>query len=206
MTFINYASREINCKIVYCGPALSGKTTNLKCVYNKTAPEARGKILSLTRSPERTIFFDFLPLSFGKIRGFNTRFHLYTLPGQLFYESGQELILRGVDGIIFVADSQVHRFEANQESMHFLHKALQVEGLDLDALPSVLQFNKRDLENSAPASELSRVLNPLKKAQEFEAIAIKGIGVFETLKAVSKLILKELQQVEGGEKASSVTL
>jgi mutual gliding-motility protein MglA len=193
MSFINYSSREINCKIVYYGPGLCGKTTNLQYIYNKTNPEAKGKMISLATETERTLFFDFLPLSLGEIRGFRTRFHLYTVPGQVFYDASRKLILKGVDGVVFVGDSQVERMEANIESLDNLRTNLGEQGYDLDKLPYVVQYNKRDLPNAAPLAELEETLNPT-KVQSFEAVAPKGIGVFDTLKAVAKLVLTELKK------------
>ncbi|HVK76003.1 MAG TPA: GTPase domain-containing protein [Kofleriaceae bacterium] len=193
MSFINYSSREINCKIVYYGPGLCGKTTNLQYIYNKTNPEAKGKMISLATETERTLFFDFLPLSLGEIRGFRTRFHLYTVPGQVFYDASRKLILKGVDGVVFVGDSQMERMEANIESLDNLRTNLAEQGYDLDKLPYVVQFNKRDLPNSAQLEELTEVLNPTKVPQ-FEAVATKGVGVFDTLKAVAKLVLTELKR------------
>jgi hypothetical protein len=191
MSFINYSSREINCKIVYYGPGLCGKTTNLQYIYNKTNPEAKGKMISLATETERTLFFDFLPLSLGEIRGFKTRFHLYTVPGQVFYDASRKLILKGVDGVIFVADSQEERMDANSESVDNLQQNLKTQGYDLMTIPYVLQLNKRDLPNVVPVDEMVRIL---KKKEEpvFEAVASKGIGVFETLKGVAKLVLSEL--------------
>jgi signal recognition particle receptor subunit beta len=193
MSFINYSSREINCKIVYYGPGLCGKTTNLQYIYNKTNPEAKGKMISLATETERTLFFDFLPLSLGEIRGFRTRFHLYTVPGQVFYDASRKLILKGVDGVVFVADSQIERMEANIESLDNLRTNLNEQGYDLDKLPYVVQLNKRDLPNSAPLNELQEVLNPT-NVTTFEAVAVKGVGVFDTLKAVAKLVLTELRK------------
>jgi len=193
MSFINYSSREINCKIVYYGPGLCGKTTNLQYVYNKTNPTARGKMISLATETERTLFFDFLPLSLGEIRGFKTRFHLYTVPGQVFYDASRKLILKGVDGVVFVADSQIERMEANIESLENLRENLKEHGYDLDNLPYVIQYNKRDLPNAAPVEELRKLLNPT-GVPEFEACATTGQGVFDTLKAVAKLVLQELKK------------
>jgi len=191
MTFINYASREINCKIVYYGPGLCGKTTNLQYIYDKTNPGAKGKLISLATETDRTLFFDFLPLELGTVRGFKTRFHLYTVPGQVFYDASRKLILKGVDGVIFVADSQVERMDANVESVDNLVVNLKSQGYDLMNIPYVLQLNKRDLPNVAPADEMKRLL--MKKDEPVvEAIAPKGVGVFETLKAVAKLVLSEL--------------
>ncbi len=193
MSFINYASREINCKIVYYGPGLCGKTTNLQFVYQKTATEAKGKMISLATETERTLFFDFLPLALGEIRGFKTRFHLYTVPGQVFYDASRKLILKGVDGVVFVADSQEERMEANIESVENLRFNLQEQGYDLDKIPYVMQYNKRDLPNVVPVEELRRELNPT-GVPDFEACAATGEGVFETLKAIAKLILLELKK------------
>ena len=191
MSFINYSSREINCKIVYYGPGLCGKTTNLQHIYDKTNPNAKGKLISLATETDRTLFFDFLPLELGAIRGFKTRFHLYTVPGQVFYDASRKLILKGVDGVIFVADSQEERMDANVESVDNLQANLKAQGYDLMTIPYVLQLNKRDLPNVVPVDEMQR---QLKKKDEpvFEAVAAKGIGVFETLKGVAKLVLSEL--------------
>ena len=191
MTFINYASREINCKIVYYGPGLCGKTTNLQWIYDKTNPGAKGKLISLATETDRTLFFDFLPLELGTVRGFKTRFHLYTVPGQVFYDASRKLILKGVDGVIFVADSQVERMDANVEAIENLVINLKAQGYDLMNIPYVLQFNKRDLPNVAPVHEMVRLLKK-KEGPVIEAVAPKGIGVFETLKAVAKLVLSEL--------------
>jgi signal recognition particle receptor subunit beta len=194
MSFINYSSREINCKIVYYGPGLCGKTTNLQYIYNKTNPEAKGKMISLATETERTLFFDFLPLSLGEIRGFRTRFHLYTVPGQVFYDASRKLILKGVDGVVFVADSQVERMEANLESLDNLRVNLGEQGYDLAKVPYIVQYNKRDLPNAAPLEEMRRLCNP-SGAPDFEACATVGKGVFETLKAVAKGILTDLKRM-----------
>ena len=193
MSFINYASREINCKIVYYGPGLCGKTTNLQFVYQKTAPEAKGKMISLATETERTLFFDFLPLALGEIRGFKTRFHLYTVPGQVFYDASRKLILKGVDGVVFVADSQEERLDANIESMENLKVNLEEQGYELEKIPFVIQYNKRDLPNVTSLEELRTLLNP-DGVPEFEACATTGEGVFETLKEVAKLILIDLKK------------
>jgi len=193
MSFINYSSREINCKIVYYGPGLCGKTTNLQYVYAKTNPEAKGKMISLATETERTLFFDFLPLSLGEIRGFKTRFHLYTVPGQVFYDASRKLILKGVDGVVFVADSQIERMEANLESAENLKVNLAEQGYDLNRVPYVVQYNKRDLPNVATVEELKRLINP-RGVPEFQAVAPTGVGVFDTLKAVAKLVLTELKK------------
>ncbi|MCB1055564.1 MAG: GTPase domain-containing protein [Acidobacteria bacterium] len=193
MAFINYASKEINCKIVYYGPGLGGKTTNLQFIYNKTSPEARGKMISLATEADRTLFFDFLPLDLGTIRGFTTRFHLYTVPGQVFYDASRKLILKGVDGVVFVADSQEERMEANIESIRNLGVNLEENGFDLKTIPYALQFNKRDLPNVVPVDEMYRILN-YKREPTFEGIATTGKGVFDTLKSVAKQILIELRK------------
>ena len=194
MSFINYSSREINCKIVYYGPGLCGKTTNLQHIYNKTNPDLKGKMISLATETERTLFFDFLPLALGQIRGFKTRFHLYTVPGQVFYDASRKLILKGVDGVVFVADSQIERMEANIESLENLRVNLSEQGYDLDKLPCVIQYNKRDLPSAAALDEMQRTLNP-SGLVEFEACATTGQGVFETLKAVARGVLGELKQM-----------
>ena len=194
MSFINYSSREINCKIVYYGPGLCGKTTNLQFIYNKTTPDLKGKMISLATETERTLFFDFLPLALGQIRGFKTRFHLYTVPGQVFYDASRKLILKGVDGVVFVADSQIERMEANLESLDNLKVNLAEQGADLDETPYIVQYNKRDLPNAAPLEEIRKLLNPT-GVPDFEACATVGQGVFETLKAVARSVLRELKQM-----------
>ena len=223
MSLINYASREINCKLVYYGPGLGGKTTNLEYIYEKVAPASKGKMISLATETERTLFFDFLPVDLGTIRGFKTRFHLYTVPGQVYYNASRKLILKGVDGVVFVADSQIERMEANIESMQNLYDNMVQHGYDLTRLPFVIQYNKRDLPNAAPIPELQQNLNPgwpveeparqrqtpdpdrpgeylieqvegvwMERVPHFEAVALRGDGVFDTLRAVSKLVLKTL--------------
>ncbi|HET9275446.1 MAG TPA: ADP-ribosylation factor-like protein [Gemmatimonadales bacterium] len=223
MSLINYASREINCKLVYYGPGLGGKTTNLEYIYEKVAPASKGKMISLATETERTLFFDFLPVDLGTIRGFKTRFHLYTVPGQVYYNASRKLILKGVDGIVFVGDSQLERMEANLESMQNLYDNMAQHGLDLTRIPFVVQYNKRDLPNAAPIQALQDALNPgwpvedpvrqrplpdpnrpgemlvqeldgiwVERAPYFEAVALRGDGVFDTLRAVSKLVLKTL--------------
>jgi len=191
MSMINYASREINCKIVYYGTGLGGKTTNLEYIHSRVDPETRGKMISLATETDRTLFFDFLPVDLGAIRGFKTRFHLYTVPGQVYYNASRKLILKGVDGIIFVADSQTHRAEANIEAMHNLYENLESYGYDLDKIPFVIQYNKRDLPDIMDVEALREQLNP-GRVPDFEAVAIDGKGVFETLKEVSKMVVKTL--------------
>jgi hypothetical protein len=194
MSFINYSSREINCKIVYYGPGLCGKTTNLQFIYSKTNPDLKGKMISLATETERTLFFDFLPLALGQIRGFKTRFHLYTVPGQVFYDASRKLILKGVDGVVFVADSQIERMEANLESMDNLKINLLEQGFELEKVPFIIQYNKRDLPSAAPLDEMRRQLNVL-GVPDFEACAPVGKGVFETLKATARGVLSELKRL-----------
>lgn len=191
MSLINYASREINCKIVYYGTGLGGKTTNLEYVYSKVNPDAKGKMISLATETERTLFFDFLPIDLGEVKGFKTRFHLYTVPGQVYYNASRKLILKGVDGVIFVADSQAERMEANIEAMHNLYENLESYGYDLTNIPFAMQYNKRDLPNAMGAQELRAQLNPM-GVPDFEGVAIEGQGVFETLGAVSKMVVQAL--------------
>jgi mutual gliding-motility protein MglA len=193
MSFINYMAREINCKIVYYGPGLCGKTTNLQFIYERTNPDAKGKMISLATETERTLFFDFLPLSLGEIKGFKTRFHLYTVPGQVFYDASRKLILKGVDGVVFVADSQLARMEANLESVDNLRANLAEQGDSLDRIPYVVQYNKRDLPSAVPVQELREMINTT-KVPDYEAVAPKGTGVFETLKAIAKQVLTELRR------------
>lgn len=223
MSLINYASREVNCKLVYYGPGLGGKTTNLEYIYEKVAPASKGKLISLATETERTLFFDFLPVDLGTIRGFKTRFHLYTVPGQVYYNASRKLILKGVDGVVFVADSQLERMEANLESMQNLYDNMAQHGLELTRLPFVIQYNKRDLPNAAAVPHLQDALNPgwpvedparqrtipdpsrpgemlvqdmdgvwIERVPYFEAVALRGDGVFDTLRAISKLVLKTL--------------
>jgi len=193
MTFINYAAREINCKIVYYGPGLCGKTTNLQYIYDRTNPSAKGKLISLATETDRTLFFDFLPLDLGTVKGFKTRFHLYTVPGQVFYDASRKLILKGVVGVVFVADSQEARLEANIESIRNLDKNLKEQNYDIATIPYVLQFNKRDLPSALPTDELYRKLN-IKREPTFEAVAPTGAGVFDTLKAVARQVLMDLRK------------
>jgi mutual gliding-motility protein MglA len=191
VSLINYSSREINCKIVYYGPGLCGKTTNLQHIYSRVPQETRGKMISLATEMDRTLFFDFLPIELGQIRGFRTRFHLYTVPGQVYYNASRKLILKGVDGIVFVADSQIDRFEANIESFMNMLDNLAEHDLSLERVPFVMQYNKRDLPRVVPVDDLERELNP-RKAPYFEAVALRGTGVFDTLKVACKLVLKTL--------------
>jgi mutual gliding-motility protein MglA len=191
MSMINYASREINCKIVYYGTGLGGKTTNLEYIYSRVNPDTKGKMISLATETERTLFFDFLHIDLGEIRGFKTRFHLYTVPGQVYYNASRRLILKGVDGLVFVADSQATRAEANIESMHNLYDNLETYGYDLQTIPFAIQYNKRDMPNVLSMEELRAQINPM-RVPDFEGVAIEGKGVFETLSCVSKLVVKSL--------------
>lgn len=191
MSLINYSSREINVKIVYYGPGLCGKTTNIQYIYEKVSPETKGKLITLATEMDRTLFFDFLPLELGMVKGFKTRFHLYTVPGQVYYDASRKLILRGVDGIIFVADSQTSRYDANIESLYNLHENLGEYNLKLEELPYAIQYNKRDLPDVISVDDLQQELNP-KSSPSFEAVALNGAGVFDTLKAVAKSVLRNL--------------
>jgi signal recognition particle receptor subunit beta len=193
VSFINYSSREINCKIVYYGPGLCGKTTNLQYIHRRMSPERKGKLISLATETERTLFFDFLPLALGDIKGFKVRFHLYTVPGQVFYAASRRLILKGVDGVVFVADSQIERTDANVESLDDLRINLAEQGYELDKLPLTIQYNKRDLPNVMPVEELNGLLNP-NGAVWFEAVATTGMGVFETLKDAGRQVIRELKK------------
>jgi hypothetical protein len=193
MTFINYASREINCKIVYYGPGLCGKTTNIQWIHEQANPEKRGKLVSLATETDRTLFFDFLPLDMGMVKGFKVRFHLYTVPGQVFYDASRKLILRGCDGVIFVADSQKPRMEANIESIANLATNLKDNGFDIRTIPYVLQLNKRDMPSAAGVEEMERLLR-FRNEPMLEAVANQGTGVIETLKACARQILMELQK------------
>jgi mutual gliding-motility protein MglA len=191
MSMINYASREIHCKIVYYGPGLGGKTTNLQHVHRTVSPESRGKMLSLTAENERTLFFDFLPVDLGSIRGFTTRFHLYTVPGQVYYNASRRLILKGVDGVVFVADSRPERMDANLTSLENLYENLAEQGHEPGSIPMVVQYNKRDLPDRVPLEDLRAQLNP-GGLPDYEAIAIHGDGVLDTLRSVSKHVIEAL--------------
>jgi signal recognition particle receptor subunit beta len=193
MTFINYAAREINCKIVYYGPGLCGKTTNIQWIHGRTREDAKGKLISLATETDRTLFFDFMPLELGTIRGFRTRFHLYTVPGQVFYDASRKLILKGVDGVVFVADSQEVRMDANLDSIENLRGNLKDNGYDPMAIPYVLQLNKRDLPTAIGADAMSSALR-FREEPVFEAVANTGKGVFETLKGIIKLVLLDLKK------------
>jgi len=193
LSFINFAAREINCKIVYYGAGLGGKTTNLQFIFDRTTDKQKSKMISLATETDRTLFFDFLPLDLGTVRGFRTRFHLYTVPGQVFYDASRKLILRGVDGVVFVADSQEERLDANTEALENLQENLKEHGYDFNKIPYVLQLNKRDLPNALPVEELKREL--LRKSEPtVEAVAFQGKGVFETLKEIARQVLIELKK------------
>ena len=193
MSFINFAAREINCKIVYYGAGLGGKTTNLQWIFDQTRAQTGGKMISLATETDRTLFFDFLPLDLGTVRGFKTRFHLYTVPGQVFYDASRKLILRGVDGVVFVADSQEERMDANIEALENLEENLRQHNYDFKKIPYILQLNKRDLPSALPIEELKTAL--LRKNEPvFEAVAFKGVGVFETLKECGRMVLAELKK------------
>ena len=191
MTFINYAAREINCKIVYYGPGLCGKTTNLQYIYDRTNPAAKGKLISLATETDRTLFFDFLPLDLGTVRGFKTRFHLYTVPGQVFYDASRKLILKAVDGVVFVADSQKHKLEENIKSLRELAVNITKQNKKFQEFPIILQYNKRDVPNALPVATLDKYLNGM-GWQRYEAVATTGVGIFDTLKAISKLVISRL--------------
>jgi len=191
---INFAAREINCKVVYYGPGMGGKTTNLRKVFERVPAHLKGEMISLATEDERTLFFDFLPLDLGSVQGFKTRFHLYTVPGQVFYNASRKLILRNVDAIIFVADSAPNRLRANAESMRNLRENLVDYGIDLREVPLVLQINKRDMPDALPVSMIMQVLDPKGEFQVFESTATTGGGVFETLKAATKLVLERLSR------------
>lgn len=193
MSFVNYKTKEINCKIVYYGAGLSGKTTNVTYIYEKTNPEARGKLLSLATETERTLYFDFLPLSLGEIRGFKTRFHLYSVPGQVFYDASRRLILKGADGLVFVVDSQRARLDANLESLENLQANLKNDDISIESIPLVVQYNKRDMPNVMEIDQLRSLFNPW-GVPDFEAVASTGMGVFDTLKSIGKKVLTKLNQ------------
>lgn len=193
MSFLNYSTREINFKIVYYGPGLSGKTTNIKYIYDKIKRDNKGKLVSLATETERTLFFDFFPLDLGMIKGYKVKFHLYTVPGQIYYSSSRKLILKGVDGLVFVADSQRERFEANIESIADMIENLKEYKIDFPTLPYVLQLNKRDLPNITPADELIQALRQ-KDEPVVEAVALKGDGVVDTLKSISRLVMVEVKK------------
>ena len=193
MVFFNHATRQMTAKIVYYGPGLCGKTTNLNTIYGKTSQKARGEMVSLNTETDRTLFFDFLPLDMGTVKGFKVRFHLYTVPGQVFYDASRKLILKGVDGVVFVADSQEARMDANVESLQNLEKNLREHGFDLTTIPYVLQLNKRDMPTATGVAEMERLLR-FRNEPMVEAVASQGTGVIETLKACARQILMDLQK------------
>ncbi len=192
MSFINHNAKEIHCKIVYYGPSLGGKTTNIRWVYQQTASDQKTKLVALNTDVERTLFFDFLPLDFGDVRGYKTRFHLYSVPGQVIYDASRKLIIKGLDGVIFVADSQSERMEENIQALKNLEKNLEAQGLDINDIPLVFQYNKRDLPSAASLKELRLQLNKF-NAPDFEAIASEGKGVMESLTTISKSIVNTLK-------------
>ena len=192
MSFINYNVKEIHCKVVYYGPSLGGKTTNVQWIYEKTSGNEKTDLMTIKNELDRTVFFDFLPLSLGEIRGFKTRFHLYSVPGQVVYDANRKLVIKGLDGVVFVADSQRDRMEENLQSLKNLETNLKQQGYDINSIPIVFQYNKRDLPDIAPVSELRTELNKT-NSYDFEAVAVKGIGVFETLKSITKSIVNILK-------------
>ena len=195
MAFVNHSTREINVKIVYCGPGLSGKTTNLQHLHARVPAKARGRLISLATETERTLFFDFLPVNLGTLGGFQVRFHLYTVPGQVFYEASRKLILKGVDGLAFVADSDPLRLDANAESFLDVRRNLREYGLSLSVLPAVIQYNKRDLTDALPIDQIRSALHDSSVSPpEFEAVAATGKGVFETLKELGRRCLVNLKR------------
>jgi mutual gliding-motility protein MglA len=193
MSYVNHMAKEINCKIVYYGPGLCGKTTNLNVIYARTKQETRGKMIQLATETERTLFFDFLPIDLGSVGGYKVRMHLYTVPGQVFYDASRKLVVRGADGVIFVADSQPARREANIESLENLELNMTANGQSLDSVPYAVQYNKRDVPDAVPVEELRRDLNPT-GVPDFEAAAVTGAGVFETLKGISRTVLARLAE------------
>jgi signal recognition particle receptor subunit beta len=193
MSMIDPVSGRLGCKVVYYGPAASGKTTNLKHVYGRLDPAARGKLITPTDGPERTLFFDFLPVDMGVVRGVRTRFHLYTVPGQAPHGESRRLVLKGVDGVVFVADSHPQRMAANRESLTDLEANLAESGVDVADLPLVIQYNKRDLDGATPIDELQAELNPTGRSM-FEAVAIEGTGVLESLTAISRQVIQALNR------------
>ncbi len=203
MVFLNYTAMQMTAKIVYYGPGLCGKTTNLRCIHDKTAPRSRGDMVSLETEADRTLFFDLLPLDVGVIGGMKVRLQLYTVPGQVFYNATRRLVLKGVDGVVFVADSQVPAAEPNEESLSNLRQNLEELGLDPKSVPLVFQYNKRDLRNILPVDKLQESLNP-GGAPAFEAAAVHGVGVFETLKEISRLSLDSVRAKVAEQKKSGV--
>jgi mutual gliding-motility protein MglA len=193
MSLVNYSTREITCKIVYYGPGRSGKTSNLQYIHAFVPEERKGPMVSLATETDRTLFFDFLPLDLGTISGFRTRVQLYTVPGQVYYNATRKLVLRGADGVVFIADSQPEQFDENVESLRNLHENLLEENIDVRTFPLVIQYNKRDLPGVIPLAELDDVLN-FRGVPYFAAAAVAGDGVFDTLKSVSQLVLQNLSR------------
>jgi mutual gliding-motility protein MglA len=193
MSLVNYSTREITCKIVYYGPGRSGKTSNLQYIHAFVPEERKGPMVSLATETDRTLFFDFLPLDLGTISGFRTRVQLYTVPGQVYYNATRKLVLRGADGVVFIADSQPEQFDDNIESLRNLHENLLEENIDVRTFPFVIQYNKRDLPGVIPVAELDDVLN-FRGVPAFAAAAVAGDGVFDTLKSVSQLVLQNLSR------------
>ncbi len=199
MSLVNYATREITCKIVYYGPGRSGKTTNLHYIYAQVPQDRKGRMVSLATQTDRTLFFDFLPLDLGSISGFTTKFQLYTVPGQVYYQTTRRLVLQGADGVVFVADSQARQLEENIESFQDLHANLAEQGIDPRTMPLVVQYNKQDLPSELilPVSELSDAIN-FRNVPDFSADALHGPGVFETLRGISELVLRRLSAGTSG--------
>ncbi len=191
MAIINVGVREIHCKIVYYGPGMCGKTTNLQYIHSQVPREAKGDLLSIATETERTLFFDFLPLDLGKVRGFSTRFHLYTVPGQVLYERTRVAVLNGADGVVFVADSQRDKLQEDIKSLQELARNITKQNKNFKEFPIVLQYNKRDMPEALPTAVMDKYLNPL-NWQRFEAVATTGVGVFDTLKSISKLVISKL--------------
>jgi signal recognition particle receptor subunit beta len=191
MSLVNYSTREITCKVVYYGPGRSGKTTNLQYIHAQVPEGRRGGMVSLATETDRTLFFDFLPLDLGRISGFQVRFQLYTVPGQVYYDATRKLVLQGADGVVFVADSQPERQDENVESFRNLHENLLEQGVDPREMPLCLQLNKRDLPNAVPRERMEDLLN-YRGLRCYEASALSGAGVFETLRGVSELVLARM--------------
>jgi signal recognition particle receptor subunit beta len=199
MSLVNFTTREITCKLVYYGPGRSGKTSNLQYIYQRVPQDRRGRMVSLATQTDRTLFFDFLPIELGAISGFKTRFQLYTVPGQVYYNATRKLVLQGADGVVFVADSQARQLDENIESMQNLHANLLEQGIDVRTLPAVVQYNKQDLPGDLilTPTELDDAVN-FRNWPSFAADALKGRGVFETLRALSERVLRRLSDAEPG--------
>jgi len=194
MAFINEQTKEVNCKVVYFGPPLCGKSTSLRWIYDRMREEKKGELVSLSTGDDRTLYFDFVPLTVGQLRGYQLRLHLYTVPGEVAYESARKLIAKGVDGVVFLADSELEKMELNFSAMLELKDMIEEHGIDWDTLPMVVQYNKRDLPDAVPVIELRRLLNP-RNVPDFETVAIEGKGVFDALKAISAQVFKSLKKV-----------